>query len=320
MPIDLPNLDDRTYVDLVQEALALIPGYAPEWTNHNPSDPGITLIEMFAFLTEMLIYRLNRVTDANQLAFLKLLNPPGWEPNPEHSLNQSVQATVLRLRDEQRAVTVADFERLALAAASPVIARVYCLPRRNLESGLKGAARLEAPGHVSVVLVPAPDTLPELSGITSVVKTYLEPRCLLTTRLHVVTPAYLKINVRLALRPSPDAQTQEAVEASVKAAVKVLTAYFDPLTGGTDGGGWPLGRNAYISEVYAILDKVPGIDGVEPKLDKTGNPQDELVCDDNERRLFSGDGKQFTGIRLEPNELVRIEVNEKDLRIIKTMT
>ena len=57
MPLNLPNLDDRDYNSLVQEALALIPAHAPEWTDHNPSDPGITLVELFAYLTEMLIYR-----------------------------------------------------------------------------------------------------------------------------------------------------------------------------------------------------------------------------------------------------------------------
>ena len=56
MPIQLPNLDNRQFTDLMEEALALIPTYAPEWTNHNPADPGITLLELFAYLTEMLIY------------------------------------------------------------------------------------------------------------------------------------------------------------------------------------------------------------------------------------------------------------------------
>jgi hypothetical protein len=54
------------------------PNYAPEWTNYNPSDPGITLIEMFAYLTEMLLYRQNRITDDNLRTFLRLLNGPDW--------------------------------------------------------------------------------------------------------------------------------------------------------------------------------------------------------------------------------------------------
>lgn len=68
-----PNLDDRTWQDLVDQMRALIPVYAPQWTDHNPSDLGITLIELFAWLAEGMIYRLNRVPDKNYVAFLDLL-------------------------------------------------------------------------------------------------------------------------------------------------------------------------------------------------------------------------------------------------------
>ena len=68
-----PNLDDRVWTDLVAEARALIPSYAPKWTDHNPSDLGIALVELFAYLVEGLIYRLNRVPDKNYIAFLNLL-------------------------------------------------------------------------------------------------------------------------------------------------------------------------------------------------------------------------------------------------------
>ncbi len=73
MAIPLPNLDDRTFKDLVEELRALIPRYAPEWTDHNVSDPGIMLIELFAWLAEAAIYRLNRVPDASEARFLELL-------------------------------------------------------------------------------------------------------------------------------------------------------------------------------------------------------------------------------------------------------
>ncbi|MFJ3902877.1 baseplate J/gp47 family protein [Streptomyces sp. NPDC090025] len=68
-----PNLDDRTWQDLVDEMRALIPRYAPGWTDHNPSDIGITLIELFAWLAEGVVYRLNRVPDKHYLAFVNLL-------------------------------------------------------------------------------------------------------------------------------------------------------------------------------------------------------------------------------------------------------
>jgi uncharacterized phage protein gp47/JayE len=71
--LEAPDLDDRTWQDLVDEARALIPRYAPEWTDHNPSDPGMALVELFAYLVEGLIYRLNRVPEKNLLRFLDLV-------------------------------------------------------------------------------------------------------------------------------------------------------------------------------------------------------------------------------------------------------
>jgi predicted phage baseplate assembly protein len=79
MTLPLPQLDTRTYDSLVSDALTLLPRYAPDWTDHNTHDPGITLIELFAWLAEMDLYRLDRVTEASTRAFLRLL---GIEPKP----------------------------------------------------------------------------------------------------------------------------------------------------------------------------------------------------------------------------------------------
>src|SRR5262245_7069776 len=67
------QLDDRRFQDLVSEARMRIHRACPEWTEHNVSDPGITLIELFAWMTEMTIYRLNRVPDKLHVALLELL-------------------------------------------------------------------------------------------------------------------------------------------------------------------------------------------------------------------------------------------------------
>lgn len=73
MAIPLPKLDDRRFADLVQELRTLIPRYAPQWTDHNASDPGITLIELFAWLSESLMYRIDQVGEASEARFLELL-------------------------------------------------------------------------------------------------------------------------------------------------------------------------------------------------------------------------------------------------------
>src|SRR5215218_5041373 len=76
MPLTIPALDDRKYQDLLDEALARIPIHNPEWTNFNKSDPGVTLIEVFSFLTENLLYRSNQIPERNRRKFLTLLGIP----------------------------------------------------------------------------------------------------------------------------------------------------------------------------------------------------------------------------------------------------
>ncbi len=73
MPLTAPNLDDMQYADIVSQAQTLIPRYTPEWTNFNNSDPGMTLVQLFAWMTEIVIYRLNQVPDLNYIKFLQLL-------------------------------------------------------------------------------------------------------------------------------------------------------------------------------------------------------------------------------------------------------
>jgi predicted phage baseplate assembly protein len=73
MSLPAPNLDDRKFQDIVSEARSLIPRYCPEWTDHNLSDPGITFIELFAWMVDILLYRLNQVPERNYIKFLDLI-------------------------------------------------------------------------------------------------------------------------------------------------------------------------------------------------------------------------------------------------------
>ena len=73
MPVKMLELDDRTFKDLFEEVRSLIPRYAPGWTDHNVSDPGIMLLELFAWLTEAMLYRINRVPDASRMRLLEML-------------------------------------------------------------------------------------------------------------------------------------------------------------------------------------------------------------------------------------------------------
>src|SRR5215831_11414193 len=80
MPLSTPNLDDRHFQELVDDAKRLVQQRCPEWTDHNVSDPGVTLIEAFAQMVDQLIYRLNRVPDRHYVKFLDLLGVQLFPP------------------------------------------------------------------------------------------------------------------------------------------------------------------------------------------------------------------------------------------------
>lgn len=144
MPLPTPNLDDRRFQDLVNEAKRRIPQYCPEWTDHNVSDPGVMLIELFAWMVESLIYRLNRVPEKSFITFLDLmgvrLQPPAaartaltfWLAGPttetgtipadtevatvqtatEHAISFSTDADLIIRPPERRACVTATDEQL----------------------------------------------------------------------------------------------------------------------------------------------------------------------------------------------------------------
>lgn len=82
MGLETPRLDDRSFQDIVTEARRRIALYTPEWTDHNLSDPGITLLELFAWMTDIILYRLNRVPDKNYVKFMELIGMRLQEAEP----------------------------------------------------------------------------------------------------------------------------------------------------------------------------------------------------------------------------------------------
>lgn len=306
MSLTLPNLDDRTFADLMEEARSLLVAHAPALTNHNPSDPLITLSELFAYFTEILLYRLNLVTDDSRKAFLRLLVGP--DAAPPTDLDAAIRNAVLTLRRVDRAVTPADFEFLALTAPLPV-ARAKCIPERNLDTDDPVERHRARTDHVSLVIVPQPGA--DLEKLKTDLTAYLEPRRLLGTRMHVVGARSVPITVQVTLHLLPD-----AFESTLDRAVAALTAYFDPVSG-RGGGGWPFGRAVHVSEIYQLLDSVPGVDFVTRTPSGLPAPQpqelDELTASaEFAERIERNELNELISIVLEPEELVTIAA---DIRV-----
>jgi hypothetical protein len=263
---------------------ALIPREAPGWTDHNDSDPGITLLQLFAWLAEATIYRLNRIPAASEAQFIKLLGVSGPD------LDAARVEAVKRLRARWRAITAEDFEALVLddanfealglPAAAGRVARARCLPERDLTAADPDTPR---PGHVSVIIVPrsTADQPQPSTELLDAASRLLDERRLLTTRHHVVGPGYTQVGVVVeAVRAA------EAQEGVVRGAIiAALHGFFHPLTGGPAKQGWPFGRHVYASEVYQVIEGVPGVDHVESlRLRKDGawaDPHDEVTVPAN---------------------------------------
>jgi hypothetical protein len=314
MPLTLPNLDDRTFRDLVDEGRAMIAGIAPEWTNYNAADPGITLMELFAYVTEILIYRTNQITDEDLLTYLRLLNgmPPGWRLAHGADLNTEVRKAILALYTPFRAVTPEDFERLALAA-DPNVARAHAVPDRDLWARHRGG-REQRPGHVSVVVVPREEEEGQSPSPTiEAVRQFLEPRRLIATRVHAGPPRYVKAGFRLTLAIQPGASA-----VSVRAdAIRRIRLFVDPVAGGPDGHGWPFGRAIYVSEIYEMLDAMAEVDFVTRNIDPgSGRNLDELFTPDGPpsriQRAANGD---VIALLLEPGELIDPQIDDGAIQI-----
>lgn len=86
MPLPVPLLDDRTWQELRDELVGRIPVYAPEWSDWGPSDPGVTILELLAFLGENLLFRFNQIPEATQLHLLRLLQVPLRPARPSRGL------------------------------------------------------------------------------------------------------------------------------------------------------------------------------------------------------------------------------------------
>jgi hypothetical protein len=325
MPLPLPNLDDRTYNDLLEEARALIPSLYPAWTDHNPTDPGIILIELFAWLTEMIIYHLNRVPDASYIAFLRLLRGPDWRLEGELDkarLDAAIRETVLTLREPYRAATCDDFEYLATQAwpktaeahalqesGYGTVQRARCIPQRNLEITDPMLRQATAPAHISLIVVTdQPATRPGLTPeVSQKLWKFLDTRRLLTTRHHVVGPDYVPVTLvgaRLVLHGDVRAQQVQSD------AMEAVRKFFHPIQGGPEGKGWPFGRDVYVSEIYELLDKVEGIDYVGNVVLTAPNRPDGS----SREQLARAD--VLIGITIDAHELVEIIVDEKSFAYV----
>lgn len=245
MGLTIPNLDRYDFETVKEEVMAKLPAYSSRWTEYNASDPGVTLLELLAWMADINSYRLNHLGEEHYRAFLSLLDA---EKTSEQSLQEAFLALKETLAIPGKAVTLKDFEYLAKATPDVTLAKVKAkaYPDEN---------------RVSVVIVPDSDG--QRPGVRKAIRekvtAFLETKKLLTTRVEVTdNVSYVPVNVRLHLHTrlgDPDLLRQE-VEV-------LLKKFLDPLHGGVENKGWDFGEDIHVSHIYMMLKEVKEIEKID---------------------------------------------------------
>ncbi|MCA1558600.1 MAG: baseplate J/gp47 family protein [Acidobacteria bacterium] len=265
MPV--PNLDDREFEQLVTEARALIPRNFPEWTDHNTSDPGITLLELFAYFIESSIYQLNRVPERSLEHFAGLV---GISRIAGESIEQTLRLALEAVALKYRAVTEEEFERIAKQTPrvthsggefSETVARAKAVVRVVATPNVFPDEQF-----IDVIVVPdieAPAPMPSPELLEAVFET-LQPRRLITTRVRALPPTYTPVRISVTVaRDRLNRLDRQAVSENIERAV---STFLSPLRGGVSGQGWEFGRPVFRSELYQLIEGVAGVDSVRQLL------------------------------------------------------
>lgn len=277
MPITLPDLDTKTYQDIVDEMLASIPNYTDKWTNYNVSDPGITILEMLCWITEATLYRINKIPDASYVNFLRLLagvcgiddiNRLLADPNlfrshrdileflreietgNEKNIIDMKAAALNFLNSRYRAVTKEDFRELAIEATDS----------NEFEDTTKRAKVVRAivdqsTKEETVRIIIISDRRDKYEALIEQVEEYLDPRRLIGTVIEVSSPVYSSVGIHVKI----ELTSYEKVEIVREKVSTGILNFFDPLTGGPGGSGWPYGRPLIIYEVVAVVEDTNGV-------------------------------------------------------------
>jgi len=185
------------------------------------------------------------------------------------------------LRTRRRAVTTADFEHLTRQAFAAEVARVRCL-----QASLTDAQGRPGPGQIYILVIPQ---LPEhmAAGYIPVgqltldddlrrrIEAYLDDHRLLTAQLTVRTPDYKRVSVTAEVKGRAELEPHR-LEQAVAAR---LEAFLNPYVGGVEGKGWPFGRALYLSDLYACVQRIEGIEYIKELrmswLDQQNRPHAE---------------------------------------------
>jgi len=251
MPIPIPNLDDRNYDQLLNETMNVITRYFPGYAGIGPSDPAMTVNDLFAYLFDIAFYQINRITPETRQNFAALL---GIEKDPGRPPEEAIRLAIASLSQINRAVTAGDIADLIKNTTadpkvySEPVVRVCVLPGNpaSVFAVQKGAVTGEITDRHK-------EDLRNLYFC-------LRACCPIGSRFLIQHAPVLNFNLTAEIVKRRDSTLlgSDLIEKVNNA----LAAFFDPITGGDSGTGWEFGRAVSRSEIYALMEGIPEVDHV----------------------------------------------------------
>jgi hypothetical protein len=289
MTLQQLNLDTKTFEDIRDEMVASIQKYTDTWTNHNPSDPGITILEMLSWISETTLFRINRIPEESYTNFLRLvtgaygieeidilLNDTFLDPSRRHILEfqkeieegnktsiTEMKANVLRfLTSRYRAVTEDDFRQLTIEASN----------ESKIQAKVKRAIINKSNDDEKVEVVIVSQSRDHYNELIPVVKEYLQPRTLIGTIIEVKQPIFTDVDIDVKVVCHNYVMPENVID---NIRTRILQ-HLDPFEGGDEKTGWPYTRPLTVYEIAQIIEETNGVkqsisilfDGEKTKIKK----------------------------------------------------
>jgi len=286
MPLQIPNLDNKTYDELMDEIISSIPKFSENWTNFNPSDPGITILELLSYVAETLLYRINRLPYQTYVNFLRMLagvkdddlkstdsdkcpnedvdnDPPlrnvinilkkvdeAKKQQQEVPLYQLKKAAIDFITGRYRAVTEKDFVELAINVT------------RSHKDGEKGEIKRavvredqDEEDIVEIIIITDTANSDQYDTLKAKVQQFLETRKLIGTRISVKQPTYTSLKIMVLVKINIDADKDK----TSKKIIESILSYLAPFKEDDDSEEWDYGRDLYVYDISNRVNKIAGV-------------------------------------------------------------
>ena len=282
MALNLPQLDDRSFESLLKDVYDALPRLNSDWTSRNPSDPGVMILELFAYLTEMNLFQLNQVSFATYEKFLNLL---GVEIDQNEVLNKdNISAGIVQALSKlnyNRAISHEDIETIVIETLTEVgvTSRVYTFPSRDFSRFEydKTKAMDIKEGHLLILITTDNTSLRKKDSATclnetgsdfslsrytltrsnwALVKANLFQRRILTSKMHIHKAEFQLMFFTMTIiaqKGSDMALLKERIKNNIM-------SFFCPVWGAEEGTGYNPGRAIKIPEVIEVVEDTEGVD------------------------------------------------------------